>query len=129
MVLQMLCSPLVCVCVCVSHVAVYVLQSVSGVGHRQICVQDEAQAAGRLVVMEAVLAGLKGQEALLPAERQQFRTADRQTDRTIKVCNNGSLKVKTCPIRFCVNNNCPSGSQPTNQLTGPHDQRATMRRF
>ena len=70
-------------CVCVSHVAVYVLQSVSGVGHGQICVQDEAQAAGRLVVMEAVLAGLKGQEALLPAERQQFRTADRykQIDR------------------------------------------------
>lgn len=37
--------------VCESHVAVYVLQRLPGVGHRQVCVHDEPQAAGRLVVV------------------------------------------------------------------------------
>lgn len=52
------------------YVAVYVLQCLSGVGDRQVCVQDEPQSTGSLVVMKAILAGLKRQEAVLPGDRQ-----------------------------------------------------------
>lgn len=53
-----------------SHIAVDLLQRLSGVGHRQVSVHDKPQPTGSLVVMEAVLACLKGQEAVLPAVRQ-----------------------------------------------------------
>lgn len=53
-----------------SHIAVDLLQRLSGVGHREVSVHDKPQPTGSLVVMEAVLACLKGQEAVLPAVRQ-----------------------------------------------------------
>lgn len=53
-----------------SHIAVDLLQRLSGVGHREVSVHDEPQPTGSLVVMETVLACLKGQEAVLPAVEQ-----------------------------------------------------------
>ena len=72
-----------------SYVAVYVLQSLSGVADGQVCVQDKLQSTGSLIVMKTILAGLKGQEAVLPEDRQAAkdhrqetgRWTDRQTDR------------------------------------------------
>ncbi len=74
----------VCVCVCVSYVAIYVLQRLSGIGHRQVGVHDEPQSTWSLVVVKTILAGLKGQKALLPEERQaakDHRQAGRKTGR------------------------------------------------
>ena len=68
-----------------SYVAVYVLQSLSGVADGQVCVQDKLQSTGSLIVMKTILAGLKGQEAVLPEDRQAAKDhrqeGDRQTDR------------------------------------------------
>ena len=75
---------------CVSYVAVDVLQCLSGVGHRQVCVHDKLQSTGSLVVMKTVLAGLKGQEAVLPEDTQAAKdhrqvrvrqTGEDETDR------------------------------------------------
>lgn len=49
-----------------SYIAVDLLQRLSGVGHREVSVHDKPQPTRGLVVVEAILAGLKGQEAVLP---------------------------------------------------------------
>lgn len=53
-----------------SHVAVDVLESVSGTGHRQVGVQDKLESTRSLVIMKPVFAGLEGEEAIFPGERR-----------------------------------------------------------
>lgn len=62
-----------------SYIAIDVLQRLSGVGHREVSVHNKPQSTGSLVVMEAVLACLKGQEAILPEDRQAAKD-HRQAD-------------------------------------------------
>lgn len=54
----------------VSYVAVYVLQCVSGIGHRQVSVQYKLQSTRSLIIMKAIFAGLEGEEAIFPDERR-----------------------------------------------------------
>lgn len=53
-----------------SYIAVDLLQRLSGVGHREVSVNNESQPTGSLVVVEAILACLKGQEAVFSEVRQ-----------------------------------------------------------
>lgn len=67
----------------VAHAAVDVLQCLSGVGDGQVSVHHKPQATGSLVVVETVLAGLEGHEALFPEDRQaakDHRLAGREAE-------------------------------------------------
>ena len=48
--------------------AVYLVQYIFSVGNSQVCVHYDLDASSCLIVVQFILAGLKGQETILPVE-------------------------------------------------------------
>lgn len=59
-----------------------VMQHISDGPHAQVCIHDNLDPSGRLVVMEFVPASLEGQEAVLHVQRGHL--ADKRADREFR---------------------------------------------
>lgn len=78
-----------------------VMQHVSDGSYPQVSIHDNLDPSGRLVVMEFVTAGLKGQEAFLPAEMRRMLRNGRISSKEI-------FLISSRPIPSSLNIICRS---------------------